>query len=174
MTLAWTSNSGAGTSFKVYQGLSAGNEGATPVKTGVSGTTTVITGLSNGTGYFFKVTAASANGESARSNEASATPAAASLPAAPANLTASAGAGAGAGSVTLHWTAVSGAASYNIYKSTSSHGEAPPVALNVAGGNSTSGTVTGLTAGTNYYFVVQAINAAGHSPSSNEASAKPN
>ncbi|MDB5987292.1 MAG: hypothetical protein JWR16_2345 [Nevskia sp.] len=93
------------------------------------------------------------------------------LPAAPANVTAT----AGNGSVTLNWTASANATSYTVYKSTSSHGEAPPIALTIVGGATTTGTITGLTNGTKYYFVMQAVNASGHSTTnSNEVSATPN
>ena len=48
------------------------------------------------------------------------------------------------------------------------------VAVGCGGGSSTGGTVTGLTAGVTYYFVVQSVNAFSHGPSSSEVSATPN
>jgi predicted phage tail protein len=167
VTVSWAAASGA-SSYNVYQGTAAGAEAATPVKTGLTGTSVAISPLNNGTTYFFKVAAVNAGGTSALSAEASATPTA--TPAAPTGVTAT----AGTGQVTLHWVASSGATGYNIYKSTSPGHEAPPVALAVSGGSSTGGTVTGLSSGTTYYFVVQAIDASGHSPSSSEVSAKVN
>jgi hypothetical protein len=73
VTLAWTASSGA-TSYNVYQGTSAGGEGGTAVLTGLGGTSTTVTALGNGTAYFFTVAAVNANGTSAHSTEASATP----------------------------------------------------------------------------------------------------
>jgi fibronectin type 3 domain-containing protein len=60
---------------------------------------------------------------------------------------------------------------YNVYRGTTPGGEqATPVATNVA---TTSFTDTGLTNGTTYYYKVAAVNSAGVSPQSNEASATP-
>lgn len=61
-------------SYNVYQGTKSGGEGAAPVQTSVSGTTTTISGLANGTAYYFTVAAVDAGGASAQSSEASATP----------------------------------------------------------------------------------------------------
>lgn len=88
-------------------------------------------------------------------------------PAAPTGLTAS----AGNGSVTLTWSASSGAASYNVYRGTISGGEnAAPVASGITG---VTYTDTGLTNGTTYFYYVVAVNSLGTSPPSNEASATP-
>ncbi len=72
-TLSWTASGGA-TGYNIYQGTSAGGENATPVKSGVSGVTASISGLSNGTTYYFTVAAIDAGGASAPSNEAQAAP----------------------------------------------------------------------------------------------------
>jgi len=88
-------------------------------------------------------------------------------PGAPSNLTAS----AGNSQVTLNWTAGSGATSYNIYRGTSAGGESTTaIATNVGGAPYTN---TGLTNGTKYYYTVKAVNSAGTSGASNEASATP-
>lgn len=90
-----------------------------------------------------------------------------SAPAAPTNLTAA----AGSGQVVLNWNAATGATSYNIYRGTSSLGEgATPVATGVA---APSFTDTGLSDGVAYYYEVTAVNSAGESAKSNEASATP-
>jgi hypothetical protein len=87
----------------------------------------------------------------------------ASVPPAPTGLTAS----ASTGQVALSWTASSGAASYNIYRGTSSGGE-----TEIATGVPTTSYVdTGLSAGTTYYYEVIAVNSVGESAFSNEASA---
>src|SRR6266480_409240 len=90
------------------------------------------------------------------------------LPSTPTNLTAA----PGNGQVTLSWSAATGAASYNLYRSTTSGGEgSTPVVTGIA---STSYTNTGLTNGITYYFRVAAVNASGTSGQSNQASATPN
>ena len=73
--LSWTAVSGA-TSYSVYQGLSPAAPGATAVRSGVSGTSATITGLSNGTAYSFVVRAVNAAGTGNASNQISATPSA--------------------------------------------------------------------------------------------------
>ncbi|CAK0758973.1 conserved exported hypothetical protein [Gammaproteobacteria bacterium] len=70
VTLKWSAVTGA-TSYKIYQGVTAGGESTTPVKTSVTGTSVVIIGLTNGSKYFFKMAAVNAAGTSALSNEVS-------------------------------------------------------------------------------------------------------
>jgi glycosidase len=89
------------------------------------------------------------------------------IPSAPTGLSAT----AGNGQVSLSWTGSSGATSYNLYRSTTSGGEGTTAV--VTGITGTSYTNTGLTNGTTYYFKVAAVNSAGTSGQSNEASAKP-
>jgi hypothetical protein len=86
-------------------------------------------------------------------------------PTVPTNLTAS----GGNGQVTLHWSASPDAASYNIYRSTSSGSET----LLTTGVTGTSFTNTGVTNGTTYYYKITAVNSVGESGKSNEASATP-
>jgi hypothetical protein len=89
------------------------------------------------------------------------------VPSAPTGLTAT----AGNTQITLAWTASSGAASYNVYRGTSAGGESStPIATGVTTVNYTN---TGLTNGTTYYYKVKAVNSAGTSGYSNEASAIP-
>jgi len=165
VSLSWTASSGA-TSYNVYRGTSAGGEGATPVKTGVTGPAFTDTGLTNGATYYYKVAAVNGSGTSGFSNEVSAMPQVAA-PAAPTGLTAT----AGHMQVSLKWTASSGATSYNVYRGTSSGGEsATPVKTGITG---TTFTDTGLTAGTKYFYKVAAVNAGGTSGLSKEAAAKP-
>ncbi|UUZ85871.1 fibronectin type III domain-containing protein [Paenibacillus sp. P26] len=72
--------------------------------------------------------------------------------------------------VDLNWTAVSGATSYNVKRSTTAGGPYTPIATNVTG---TTYTDTAVINGTTYYYIVTAVNAVGESANSNEASATP-
>jgi fibronectin type 3 domain-containing protein len=165
VSLSWTASSGA-TSYNVYEGTASGSESTTPIATGVTSAAYSVSGLTNGTEYYFKVAAVNASGSSGLSNEASATPTPA-VPAAPTGLTAT----AGSGSVGLTWTASAGALTYNVYEGTVSNGEsATPVATGISG---TSYSVSGLTNGTAYFFTVAAANAGGTSGYSNQATATP-
>jgi fibronectin type 3 domain-containing protein len=74
VALSWTASAGA-TSYNIYRGTTSGGEGATPVGTSATNSFT-NTGLTNGTTYYYKVSAANSAGTSAQSSEVSATPAA--------------------------------------------------------------------------------------------------
>ena len=163
VSLSWSGSAGAA-SYKVYRGTSSGGEAFLIT---VATTSFTDTGLTNGTTYFYKVTAVnSCNVESGPSNEASATPAAAAVPPAPTALTATSG--PGAKQISLAWAASAGATGYNVKLSTTSGG---PYTIIATGVTTTSFTNTGLVRGATYYYVVSAVNAAGESPNSNQASA---
>jgi fibronectin type 3 domain-containing protein len=161
--LNWTASADA-TSYNVYKGTSAGGESANPVKTGVTETSTIMTGLVNGTPYYFKIKAVNASGTSAFSNEASTTPV--GPPAAPTNLSAT----SGDTQITLNWTASANATQYFVYQGTSSGGESGTPVATVTG---TTATVTGLSNGVTYFFRLKANNVSGSSAYSSEVSAGP-
>ena len=84
-------------------------------------------------------------------------------PAAPTGLTAA----AGDGQVALIWLAVSNAASYNVKRAVTCGG---PYTL-LANVTATNFTDTGVVVGITYYYVVSALNPAGESTNSAQASA---
>lgn len=88
-----------------------------------------------------------------------------SPPPAPTGLTATAG---GSSQINLSWTAASGAASYNVLRSTTNGGPYASVATSVL---TPSYSDTGLAGSTTYYYVVQAVNSLGTSANSAQASA---
>lgn len=85
---------------------------------------------------------------------------------APTNLTAA----TGDTKVTLSWTAVEGATSYIVKRSTTSGGTYTTIASDVT---DTTYVDSNVTNGTTYYYVVVAVTAEGESNNSNEASATP-
>ena len=161
--LAWTTSPGA-TSYHVKRSTTSGGP-----YTQVAAPTTLSdtdAGLTNGTTYYYVVSALNAAGESTNSSQVSATPVApATPPATPAGLQAT----AGNAQVSLSWTASVGATSYHVKRSTTSGGPY----TQVAAPTTTNDADTGLTNSTTYYYVVSALNAAGESANSSQASATP-
>jgi hypothetical protein len=128
-----------------------------------TGTAYTNIGLANGTNYYYVVSATNYVAESGNSSEATATPLA--PPAAPTGLTAS----AGDSQVSLSWNPASGAANYNLKRSTVTGG--PYIIIATPAG--TNYTNLGLTNDTIYYYVVSSTNALFESSNSSEASATP-
>jgi fibronectin type 3 domain-containing protein len=163
VSLNWTASTGA-TSYHVKRSTTNGGP-YTQVSVPTAANFT-DTGLTNGTIYYYVVSALNSAGESANSSQASATPAVpATPPPAPTGLEAT----AGNAQVSLTWTASAGATSYHVKRSTTSGGPYAQVAVPAT----TSDTDTGLTNDTTYYYVVSALNAAGESANSAQVSATP-
>ncbi len=163
VSLTWNASSGAA-SYNVKR--SATSNGTYTV-VGMSNTTSFTdAGLTNGTAYYYKVSADNLSGESADSSAVSATPGAPPAPPIPPTGLA---ATAGDQKVDLTWTASSGATSYKIKRSTT-NGSGYAVVANVTG---TTFINTGLVNATTYFFVVTALNSIGESGNSNQASATP-
>ena len=161
LSLNWTASNGAST-YSVFEATTSGAQG-TLLVSGSGSTSLSLNGLTPGQQYFFTVTAANAGGSSSPSAQASVTV----PPAVPTGLAAA----AGNGTVSLTWSAAAGAASYNVYEGTSSGRESPqPIRTGIT---NPSITISGLSAGTAYYFVVAAVNAGGVSGYSREAAATP-
>ena len=160
--LTWSASAGAPT-YSVKR--SATNGGPyTTVATGIAGTAYTDPALTNGTVYYYVVSAVNAGGESANSAQASATPLA--IPSAPTALTATA---ASRTKINLAWTDnATGETGFRIERSTNG---TTFTQITSVGANVTTYTNTGLTRNTTYYYRVRAYNAVGNSSYSNTASA---
>ncbi len=165
VALSWSAVSGA-TSYTLSRATSSGGTYGNVV-TGQTSTSYTNTGLTNGTSYYYKLTATNSCGTSgASAASAGFTPAASCTPpSAPGTPTAT----AGNAQVTLSWPAVSGATSYTVKRSTTSGSGYSNVATGLT---STSYVNTGLTNGTTYYYVISASTSC-ESNNSTQASAAP-
>ncbi len=163
VSLTWAATSGA-SGYHVKRSIVSGAETQISAPTSNSYTDT---GLTNGTKYFYVVSAVNSGGESGNSSEVSATPSAPlTAPATPTGLQAT----GGNAQVSLSWSASTGAASYNVKRSTTNGG---PYNTAVASPTVTNYSDTAVTNGTTYYYVVSAVNTAGQSANSAQASATP-
>jgi fibronectin type 3 domain-containing protein len=161
VNLAWNASSGA-TAYYVKRSTTSGGpytQIATPTATSYADNS-----VTNGTKYYYVVSAYNSYGQSVNSAEVNATPMA-PAPYAPAGLAAL----AGNTQVSLTWTASTGATSYHVKRSTTNGGPYTQVSAPTAA----NFTDTGLTNGTTYYYVVSALNSAGESANSSQASATP-
>lgn len=166
-SISWNSSFGA-TSYNLYWSTTTGVTKLNGTK--ITGATNpyVHTGLTNGTTYYYVVTAVNASGESVDSAQVSALPAPTALPpAAPSGVTAT----AGNTQATVSWSPVSGATSYNVYWSTTT-GVTKLNGTKIVGAASPY-VHTALANGITYYYVVTALSAAGESADSAQASAIP-
>ena len=145
--LTWNAVSGA-TSYKVYRATS--QNGAYSLLGTVTTTSYTNTGAKAGTTYYYKVKAVNSAGESAYSNIVSGRATVTTL---------TMGHSATSGKPQLTWKAVSGAASYRVYRATTKNG-----AYTVINTTKTlTYTNTGAALGTTYYYKVEALNASGKS-----------
>jgi hypothetical protein len=165
VTVDWLAMNGA-TSYNIYYGTAPGvtTTTGTPML-GVRNPAVQI-GLTNGTTYYYIVTAVNGFGESPASAQASATPAfPGGNPLPPASLTIT----PGTGQNSLTWPAVTGATSYNLYWNTGPITPNMYAADTVVRNVTSPFTHTGLQSGVLYCYVVTAVNANGESASSMQA-----
>ncbi len=161
VALAWNASSGAA-SYNVKRALADPSGPYTTIASGVTSTSYTDSGLSNGTTYYYVISAVNAAGESASSPSVGATPEAPALPTAPV-LTA-----VGAKrQIALNWTASIGATSYTVMKRSLANGD--PYTVVKSGITTTKYTDRKVRSGAIYYYVVVAVNAFGQT-SSNEVS----
>jgi fibronectin type 3 domain-containing protein len=159
--LGWNPSTGA-TSYNVKNATNTG--GPYTTITNMTATSFVDTNVTNGTTYYYVVSALNQYGESANSSETNATPAPIPPPA-PTGLTLM----ASNAQVSLSWAVSPGATSYNV-KSATNNGGPYTIITNVT---ATSYIDTGLSNGTTYFYVVSALNAYGESPDSPQMSTTP-
>ena len=145
--LTWNAVSGA-TSYKVYRATS--QNGTYSLLGTVTTTSYINTGAKDGVTYYYKVKAVNSAGESAYSNTVSGQAMVTVL-----NM----GHSATSGKPQLTWKAVSGAASYKVYRATAKNGAYSVINTT----NALTYTNTGAALGTTYYYKVEALNAAGKS-----------
>ena len=152
VTLSWTAPTSNGGSAVTKYEVSKDN-GANWSDVGLN-TSYTFTGLTNGTEYTFKVRAVNSAGNGAEASVSATPVAAASVPSAPQNFTAT----PGDAQVRLSWSAPlnDGGSSILRYEVSSDNGSTW-----VTASTSTSHTFTGLTNGTEYTFKVRAVNSAG-------------
>jgi fibronectin type 3 domain-containing protein len=162
IALTWNPSAGAA-SYSIYRGTAPGAEGTTPVGTATTNSFT-DTGLANGTGYYYVVTASSAAGTSGKSSEASTVPTAAAVaPPVPFGVVVT----PSSGHVQLQWTYEENATSYRVYRSTTPGGEG---ATPLATVTSSSYTDSAVTSGVTYYYKFTALTGTTESARSSEYS----
>ena len=145
--LTWNAVSGA-TSYKVYRATS--QNGTYSLLGTVTATSYTNTGAKAGTTYWYKVKAVNSAGESAYSNVVSGRATVTTL---------TMGHSSTSGKPQLTWKAVSGAASYKVYRATVKNGAYTVINTTKA----LTYTNVGAALGTTYYYKVEALNAAGKS-----------
>jgi len=145
--LTWNAVSGA-TSYKVYRATS--QNGTYSLLGTVTATSYTNTGAKAGVTYYYKVKAVNSAGESAYSNTVSGKTTVTTL---------TMGHSASSGKPQLTWKAVSGAASYKVYRATTKNGAYSVINTTKA----LTYTNTGAALGTTYYYKVEALNASGKS-----------
>ena len=161
VSLAWIAVTGAAT-YNVKRGTATGGPYTTIGSPGAA--SFKDTTATNGTTYFYVVSAVNAAGESANSTERSAKPVL-PIPPTPTGISAV----PGDTQINLSWTASNSATSYHVKRSTTSGG---PYAQ-VGAPATTSFNDTGLTDGTAYFYVISALNTSGESMGSSPVSATP-
>ena len=173
-TLEWTAGRSNGLDITGYKIEKNDGSWATAVaNTASAAGSKVVTGLTNGTSYTFRIKAINSLGESEAYSVVSAAKVPRGAPLIPGTLSAST---FSASSINLSWSAggTNGATitGYSIQKSTD--GSTWSSITSNTGNTNTTYAATGLAASTQYYFKVAAVNVAGIGAYSNEPNATTN
>ncbi len=164
--VAWRASAGA-ESYTIYYSTRPGVTKADASKVADAKSPHLIAPLVNGTTYYVAVAASNADGEGALSFESSGTPRASPPPPAPAEVKAT----EGNKEMTISWSPVQGARSYNLYYGNEMliKKEAGIKVEHVVSPH----TVKGLTNNTAYFALINAVNEEGEGPVSETVSATP-
>jgi fibronectin type 3 domain-containing protein len=168
VTLTWSIPEAGSLSYVVKRGEVAGGPYDTVVSNPANPAGTSDTAVSNGTTYYYVVTASDGSCTSPNSNEVPAKPVCIP-PAVPTGVTATAN--NSNGNITVGWSTVNLATGYTVLRGTSASGPFDQVVANNQTAASVTDLGTSLTAGTTYYYVVSACNASGTCVSSNSTPA---
>ena len=167
VNVSWSPVNGA-TSYNIYWSNTSGVKPSNGTKMGgLTSSQYTHASLTNGLNYYYVVTAVNSAGESSASSQASAMPMP-PVPGTPTGLTLT----PGDAQINIAWSPVKGATSYNIYWSNTT-GITPSNGTKIGSLSSSPYPHTSLTNGLDYYYVVTAVNIAGESVPSSQASAMP-
>jgi len=168
INLTWTDNATTETGFKLERKTGAGGTYAQIATPAANATSYSNTGLTASTTYFYRIRATNAAGDSAYSNEVSATTQSPPPPpAAPSGLTATA---TSTTQINLTWADnANNETGFKLERKTGAGGTYAQIATSAT--NATAFSNTGLAASTTYFYRIRATNAAGDSAFSNEVSA---
>jgi hypothetical protein len=181
-SVSWTAPADDGgtaiTSYTLQRATNSGFTTGVVNTTGLTGLSTTVTGLTNGTPYFFRVYAVNAVGTAAstgsawRTGGASVTPVASTAPGAPTSPVASQQTVQTSNGLKLSWTAPasnggSAITQYAIQYSTEPDMVTSPT---MTGSTATTYNINGLLSGATYYMRVAAVNAIGTGPYSDTVS----
>ena len=163
VSLNWSASSGA-SGYHVKRATKSG--GAYTDIGAPSSTAYTDSSVSNGSMYFYVITALDSAGESGNSAQVSALPVAPTvIPAVPTGVSAT----PGNAQVTLSWATTSGATGYHVKRATTNGGPYTQIGAPTADAYSDTTTLNGTT----YYYVVSALDSAGESSNSAQVSALP-
>ena len=163
VVITWPQVTGA-TSYQVKRGTSSGSY-PTTLSSGATSPYTDST-ATNGTTYYYMVTAENSAGSTNASAEKSATPVAAATAPSAFSMTSAV---SGNGQVVITWPVVTGAASYILKRGTSSGSYTTTLSSSATSPYTDSTVVNGTT----YYYMVTAVNTIGSTNASAQLSALP-
>ena len=169
VTLSWAAVTTASSYYVYYNAGSSASKTDSRISSASSPKS--VTGLTNSTQYAFVVTALNSMGEGPASEIVTATPIAPTIVTVPSSPTIQAI--AGDGNVSISWQPVSGAVSYNLYYKEGSQVSKIDGIPIVPIPSSSPFILSDLNNGSQYAFIVTAVNAAGESLASNMTTATP-